>query len=76
MCLAIPAKVVYIDEDGFAKVDIIGTETKISTELTPDVKVGDFVLVHAGFSIEVIDENNAKQTLEIIEEIPDFERFY
>ena len=62
MCLAIPAKITSLDEDGLATVDILGVTRSISVDLTPQAKEGDFVLVHAGFAIE---------TLEIVKQFPD-----
>ena len=71
MCLAIPAKVVSRDDDGLATVDILGVTRKISLDLTPDASAGDFVLVHAGFAIEVVDEQYAQETLDLIRQFPD-----
>ena len=50
MCLAVPAKVIAV-EDSVGKVDIAGVTRDISLMLLPETKVGDFVLVHAGFAI-------------------------
>lgn len=71
MCLAIPAQVVRLDEDGLATVDILGVTREISLDLTPQAGIGDYVLVHAGFAIEVIDEQYAKETIELIQQFPD-----
>ena len=71
MCLAIPAKVIEKADDGLATVNILGVTRGISLDLTPQAKVGDFVLVHAGFSIEVIDEDTARETLDLIRQFPD-----
>lgn len=65
MCLAIPAKVVSVQEF-MATVDMMGNERVVGIALLPDVKVGDYVLVHAGFAIEIIDEVTAKETEEIL----------
>lgn len=70
MCLAIPARVVSIDEM-MAKVDMMGNERTVGTHLVPEVKVGEYVLVHAGFAIEVIDEEIAKETEELLLEEAD-----
>ena len=67
MCLAVPAKVVEIEEST-AKVDYGGITRKISTALV-DVEIGDYVIVHAGFAIEKIDEQEAKKTIELWNEI-------
>lgn len=71
MCLAIPAKITSLDEDGLATVDILGVTRSISVDLTPQAKEGDFVLVHAGFAIEVVDPEFAAETLEIVKQFPD-----
>lgn len=71
MCLAIPAKITSLDEDGLATVDILGVTRSISIDLTPQAKEGDFVLVHAGFAIEVVDPEFAAETLEIVKQFPD-----
>ncbi len=68
MCLAIPMKVVEI-EDAFGKVEIEGVKRKVSFQLLPGVEVGDYVLVHAGFAIERINEEEAKKTLELLSEL-------
>jgi len=65
MCLAIPAKVVSVQEF-MATVDMMGNERVVGSALVPDIKVGDYVLVHAGFAIEIIDEVTAKETETIL----------
>ncbi len=68
MCLAIPAKVLEKKGD-YAKVDFgEGTTREVSIALV-DVNVGGYVIVHAGFAIEVLDENEAKETLNLWKEI-------
>ncbi len=71
MCLAIPACIVEIEEGGLATVDILGVTRSISIDLTPQVKEGDFVLVHAGFAIEIVDAEYAQETIELIKEFPE-----
>ena len=71
MCLAIPAKITELEEDGLATVDILGVTRQISVDLTPQVGVGEYVLVHAGFAIEVVDEQFAQETIDLIREFPD-----
>jgi len=71
MCLAIPAKVTEIKEDNLAQVDILGVTRDISLDLTPQAKLGNYVLVHAGFAIEVVDETYAEETLDLIREFPE-----
>lgn len=67
MCLAIPAKVISIDES-IAKVDMMGNERVVGIALVPEVKIGEYVLIHAGFAIEIIDEDVAKETEELLME--------
>lgn len=71
MCLAIPAQISGLHEGNMATVDILGVTREISVDLTPSVQVGDYVLVHAGFAIEVVDEQFAQETLDLIREFPD-----
>ena len=66
MCLAIPARVISMNENNMAEVDIMGVTRKVSLDLVPDAIKDDFVLVHAGFAIQVIDEADAKETLELL----------
>jgi len=68
MCLAIPALVKSID--GYqAEVDIDGVTRRVSIQLTPEVNVGDYVLLHTGYAINVLDENEARETLELLKEL-------
>ena len=69
MCLAIPAKVKTIGENNMAEVDIMGVSRHVILDLTPDAKEGEYVLVHAGFAIQVVDEEYAKETLELFKEM-------
>jgi hydrogenase expression/formation protein HypC len=71
MCLAIPARIVELEGDN-AVVDAMGNRFRARTTLLSDVKLGDLVLVHAGFAISVVDEEDAKKTWELIEEINNF----
>ena len=68
MCLAIPARIIEIEGDK-AVADAMGTKWKIRTTLTPEIGLGDIVLVHAGYAITKIDEEEARKTWEIFEEI-------
>ena len=69
MCLAIPAEVIEIQENDLAVVEAGGAKKRISLSLVDDVRVGDYVLVHAGFAIEIVDEREAKKTMELFEEL-------
>ncbi len=68
MCLAIPAKIVTIN-GSMAKVDMMGNERIISIDLAPEVEIGEYVLVHAGFAIGIIDDESAKETEELLLEV-------
>lgn len=71
MCLAIPAQITKLGDDNLATVDILGVTRDISVDLTPAAKTGDYVLVHAGFAIEVVDETYAQETLDLIRQFPE-----
>ena len=71
MCLAIPARIVELKGDN-AVVDAIGNRYNAKTTLLPEAKLGDLVLVHAGFAISLVDEEEAKKTWELIAEIDEF----
>jgi hydrogenase expression/formation protein HypC len=68
MCVAIPAKVKSI-EGVVADVEVGGVSRKVSVQLTPEVQKDDYVLVHAGFAIHIIDEQEARETLKLFEEL-------
>ncbi len=66
MCLAVPAKVISIEGDQ-AGVELGGVRRAVSVLLVPDVEPGQYVLVHAGFAIQVLDAGEAAETLELLE---------
>lgn len=68
MCLAVPAKIVDRN-DMMATVEVSGVTRQVSLMLLPGAKVGEYVLIHAGFAIQTVDEEEAKRTLELFEEI-------
>lgn len=68
MCIAVPGKVISI-EGGNGKVDFLGVFRDVSLELLNEVKVGDYVIVHAGYAIEKLKEEEAIDTLKILEEL-------
>jgi hydrogenase expression/formation protein HypC len=68
MCLAVPVKVVSIQGDE-AEVEIGGVERRVSIVLTPEVKVGDYVLLHTGYAITIVDEVEAQETLKLFDQI-------
>ena len=68
MCLAIPALIKSI-EDREAEVEIGGITRRISLWLTPEAKVGDYALVHTGYAINILDQEEAEETLKLLREI-------
>jgi hydrogenase expression/formation protein HypC len=68
MCLAIPVQIKSI-EGSEAEVEFGGIAQKISVFLTPEAEVGDYVLLHTGYAIAVVDEEEAQETLRIFEEM-------
>lgn len=68
MCLGIPAKVVEVGESGQGKVDYLGTKIKANFVLLEDVKLGDWVILHAGFAISQMNEEEAQETLQLLRE--------
>jgi len=68
MCIAIPALIKSI-EDKEAEADIGGVTRRISLWLTPEAEVGDYVLLHTGYAINILDQEEAEETLKFLEEI-------
>ena len=71
MCLGIPAQIVEIvdSEGGLAKAEISGVRRAVSIALCPEASVGDWVLIHVGFALERIDEQQARETIELLEQM-------
>jgi hydrogenase expression/formation protein HypC len=72
MCLAIPGKVLDLEQDGesrLARVEFGGITRKVSLDLVPEAGVGDYVIVHVGFAISKLDEEEAHRTLELLEQM-------
>jgi hydrogenase expression/formation protein HypC len=69
MCLAIPAQIVEIvDPDAaLAKAEISGVRRVVSYALCPEIELGDWVLIHVGFALERIDEQQARETIDLLE---------
>ena len=68
MCLAVPAKVIDI-QDKLARVEISGVQRDASLMLLPEAKIGDFVLVRAGFAMQIVDEKEAEETTALLKEL-------
>ena len=71
MCLAIPSMIVSI-EDEMATIDVDGVKRKASLLLVEDARVGDYVIVHAGFALRKVDEEAARESLKYLREAVDF----
>jgi hydrogenase expression/formation protein HypC len=75
MCLAVPGKIVSIEGDDSilrsGRVDFSGIVKQVNLAYVPEAKVGDYVLVHVGFAINIIDEAEANQVFEYLREMGD-----
>ena len=71
MCLAIPAKIESLDESRTACVSVLGVTRMVALDLVPRAVVGDYVLVHAGYAIEIVDGAMAEETLDLIRDFPE-----
>ncbi|HEX8592954.1 MAG TPA: HypC/HybG/HupF family hydrogenase formation chaperone [Pseudomonas sp.] len=69
MCLAIPARVIEFRDGGNALVDLGGIRKEISLALVPEAKVDDYVIVHVGYALGLIDPQEALRTLEMFKEL-------
>ena len=67
MCLAIPSRITKI-ENNMATIDVDGVKREASLLLLEDARVGDYVIVHAGFAIQKLDESAAQETLDLLRE--------
>ena len=72
MCLALPMRITAVD-GAMATIVAEGLEQRCSVMLVPQAGVGDYVLVHAGFAINLIDESEARETLDLLREIGAFD---
>jgi hydrogenase expression/formation protein HypC len=76
MCLAIPGKVIEINaavSPIMGKVSFGGIKKEVCLELVPEVKIGSYVIVHVGFAISMMDEEEAQETLKLINQMNDLE---
>ena len=77
MCLAIPGKIlnIYLQDDLLmGKVDFGGVTRETCLAYVPEAKVGDYTVVHVGFALSLIDEKEALETIELIEQIGSFDQ--
>jgi hydrogenase expression/formation protein HypC len=70
MCVAVPSLITALDGSD-AIVDVGGISRKASLMLTPEAKIGDYVLIHAGYAISIVDREEAEATLELFRELAD-----
>ncbi len=68
MCIAVPGKIISLEGD-FAEVDILGNRVRVFVRLVPGVIVGDYVMVHAGYALQRVDEAEAQITLDLLKEM-------
>ncbi|MEI7840376.1 MAG: HypC/HybG/HupF family hydrogenase formation chaperone [Methylococcaceae bacterium] len=78
MCLAVPAKIISLkmNEDALLRmgnVDFSGVQKEISLAYVPEAKIGDYVIVHAGFALSILDESEALASLQAFQELADFQ---
>ena len=76
MCLSIPARIIKIDHEGsmlMAHVDFGGVSKEICLDYVPEAQVGQYVLIHVGFAISLLDEEEAMARLELIREVAQFQ---
>lgn len=73
MCLAVPARIIELKGDE-AVADAIGNRIQIKTTLVPEAKIGDVVLIHAGFAITILDLEEAKKIWALLEELDNFSK--
>ena len=69
MCLAIPARVESVDDNQSAEVNVGGVKKQISTALIEDVIVGDYVIIHVGFALTKLDQQEAEKTLALLSQL-------
>ncbi|MGI6487893.1 MAG: HypC/HybG/HupF family hydrogenase formation chaperone [Syntrophomonadaceae bacterium] len=74
MCLGVPGRVIELINGNQARVDVSGNLTTISVMLTPQVRVGEYVLIHAGFAMEIVDEEWALESQKLWEEMEKYAR--
>jgi len=74
MCIGFPGKIISIDEDNFAVIDISGTKREVCLDIVDEeVGLGDYVICHAGYAIHKVDEEQAKENLALLKDLIDHE---
>ena len=77
MCLAIPGKIESFEENSdpvMGKVDFGGIRKSVCFEMLPEAKLNDYVLVHVGFAISIVDEEDALETLRMLKEMDELDK--
>lgn len=79
MCLAVPAKILSINSSPdelfcTGNVDFSGVQKEISLAYVPEANIGDYVIVHAGFALSILDEEEALASLQAFQDLADFEK--
>jgi hydrogenase expression/formation protein HypC len=69
MCLAVPAKIIRIEGSGQGAASYLGSEVKVNLSLVPQARRGDWVIIHAGFAISVMNAREARETLRLFREM-------
>jgi hydrogenase expression/formation protein HypC len=69
MCLAVPAKIIRTDGSGQGTASYMGSEVQVNLVLVPQAKLGDWVIIHAGFAISVMNAKEARETLRLFKEL-------
>lgn len=75
MCLAVPGKIIEVYQVGdmkMGKVDFGGVVRQACLEALPEAKVGDYTIIHAGFALNILNEEEAQETLDVFRELSDF----
>jgi hydrogenase expression/formation protein HypC len=73
MCLAIPTQILEIDDDRVATVELGGVTRNVSLIMTPDAEVGDYVLIHTGYAITLMDPEEAQASLDAFAELAEIQ---
>ncbi len=69
MCLGVPMRLLELEKNQMGRAETLGVSRTISLRLVPDARVGDYLMVHAGFAIEVINTEDAAEWLNLLQEM-------
>lgn len=75
MCLAVPAQLIKVNEF-IGTIELTGVTRDVNLMLVPEAKVGDYVLVHAGCAVQIVDEEESNATMEAFKELEELEENY